>query len=359
MPGTLPAPAPAKGGALLLFNGPRDRSFIRETMKLARDAGLPVSATLLCRGERLTGGAVRALAARAAALEHPFDAVVFARDPGERAAALLAELTGKRVLTREDLVVSIFEKRADGHGGKLTAASSSVEREKVRRRERSHGLSRLTGGVLGARGPGETVKEERKRILKRRERRIRDELGSERERRDRQRRFRSRTAHPTVAIVGYTNAGKSTLFNALVGEKVVRAADEFFSSIDPKIRLVSLFGRKLFLLDTVGFIEGMSRGVLDAFAPTFDEIVHAALVVQVVDPTEHEWREKKRTVDRLLDSCGVAPEAVWVLYSKRDLGAAMALPGDAEVSTYAAGSRDDIRRVKRLLYERLFGERIS
>jgi len=216
-------------------------------------------------------------------------------------------------------------------------------------------LSRITGGVLGARGPGETIKEERKRLLKRREKHIREALDKERDRRDRQRRFRSRTAYPTVAVVGYTNAGKSTLFNAIVGEQVVRSADEFFSSIDPKIRLVTLWGKKMFLLDTVGFIEGMSRGVFDAFVPTFDEIRHAALVLHIIDPTGRGWLRKKEEVEHILDRCGVSAEKVMALYSKRDLCDPIAFAGDG-IHAYAAGSREDIRRIKRLLYERLFGE---
>ena len=269
----IPVLSNGDSGALLLFNGVLEKPFIREMIKLSRDAGFSVTATLLHRSAHFLTGSLRALADRISTMEDSFETIIFASDPGDRVVASLADLTGKEVLTREDLIISIFEKRANGHAGKLTAASSAVGREKVRHRERSHGLSRLTGGVLGARGPGETVKEERKRVLKRRERRIREALEKEKERRERQRRFRLRTTYPTVAIVGYTNAGKSTLFNALIGETVVRAADEFFSSIDPKIRLVSLFGRKFFLLDTVGFIEGMSRGVLDAFEPTFDEII--------------------------------------------------------------------------------------
>ncbi len=344
-------------GALVLFNGGHAKPFIRELLKLARDAGFPVTATLIHRSTSLARGAVSALAERIAALDEPFDTIICARDPGERAVVSLSELTGKRVLTREDIIVSLFEKRATGHSGKLTASASAIEREKVRHHERLHGLSRITGGVLGARGPGETVKEERKRLLKRREARIRKALEKERDRRDRQRQFRSRIAYPTVAIVGYTNAGKSTLFNAIVGEQVVRSANEFFSSIDPKIRLVTLWGKKVFLLDTVGFIEGMSSGVLDAFAPTFDEIRHAALVLHIVDPTEHGWRRKKEEVDRVLTLCSVSDEKVEILYSKRDLCNPMTLAGDG-ISAYSASDRNDIRNIKRLVYKRLFGETV-
>lgn len=347
----LPAPRGADT-AILLFNGAGDRSFLRETMKLARDAGYRIAATEMLRAAPLTRTGAGTLGERLAAVDDA-DTVIFARDPGARAIAIVAQTCDKRVITREDLIVSIFEKRADGQSGKLTAAAAATGRERIRHHERSHGLSRLTGGV-GARGPGETVQEERKRSLKVRARRIREALEKERGRRENQRKFRARTNHPTVAIVGYTNAGKSTLFNAIVGEKVVRGSDEFFSSIDPKIRLVSLFGRKLFLLDTVGFIEGMSQGALDAFEQTFTEILNATLILQVVDPTDREWRAKKRYVDELLDSCGVAVGSVEVLYSKRDL--LTGHPPDGGDRCYAARDRDDVRRLKKFLYERVFGE---
>lgn len=344
----------AKGAdtAILLFNGAGGRSFTRETMKLARDAGYRIAATEILRVEKLTRTGAETLGGRLAEAEG-FDTVIFARDPGGRAIATLTRLSGKRIITREDLIVSIFEKRADGQSGKLKAAASATGRERLEHHERSHGLSRITGGV-GARGPGETVQEERKRSLKVRQRLIRTALDKERGRRENQRKFRAKTNHPTVAIVGYTNAGKSTLFNAILGEKVVRESGEFFSSIDPKIRLVSLFGRKLFLLDTVGFIEGMSQGALDAFEQTFTEILNATLILQVVDPTDREWRSKKRYVDELLDACGVAVGAVEVLYSKRDL-LKEHLPDGGE-KCYAARDRDDLRRLKRFLFDRLFGE---
>ncbi len=341
--------------ALLLFNGTTDKSFIRETMKLAADAGYRITATEMLRTEMFTRTGAETLGKRLADAEG-FDTVIFARDPGGRAIATLSRLSGKRIITREDLIVSIFEKRADGQSGKLKAAASATGRERLEHHERSHGLSRITGGV-GARGPGETVQEERKRSLKVRQRLIRTALEKERGRRENQRKFRAKTNHPTVAIVGYTNAGKSTLFNALVGEKVVRESGEFFSSIDPKIRLVSLFGKKLFLLDTVGFIEGMSKGALDAFEQTFTEILNATLILQVVDPTDREWRVKKRYVDELLDACGVAVGSVEVLYSKRDL-LKEHLP-DGGDKCYAAQERDDIRRLKKFVFERLFGEGVT
>jgi GTPase len=184
----------------------------------------------------------------------------------------IEKLTGFEIISRDDLIITIFDNRADGTSGKLKLADAVLAKEKAQFRKKITGLSRIKGGI-GLKGPGETKEEERKRILKNKEKDVRKKLKNEFSRISSQMKYRKKSNAKTVAVVGYTNAGKSTLFNHLINENVSLESSSFFSSIDPKIKKMSLFGKPLFLVDTVGFISDMTRNITDAFEPHLKKLL--------------------------------------------------------------------------------------
>ena len=151
--------------------------------------------------------------------------------------------------------------------------------------------------------------------------------------------------------MGYTNAGKSTLFNALLNEEATKESNKFFSSIDPKIRKFSLFGKPLFLLDTVGFISNMSNDITDAFNSTFSEIAASDLILHIIDSTEKGWEERKKFVENLLIENGCDKHSIVPLFSKK---------GKIKIKRplrsgffYDATDPEDITKIKKFLYEKL------
>ena len=148
--------------------------------------------------------------------------------------------------------------------------------------------------------------------------------------------------------------GKSTLFNALLNEEATRESDRFFSSIDPKIRKFSLFGKPFFLLDTVGFISNMSKDITDAFNSTFSEIAASDLILHIIDSTENGWEAKKKFVDELLLGSGCDKKSIIPLFSKK---------GKIKIKRplrkgffYDAFDTDDITKIKKFIYEKLTEE---
>lgn len=321
---------------------------IAENIKLAEDAGFSITDTFVISEQSLKNGINRMTELlKDVPLEH---GVIVFSDSSASLLAKLEEKTGRTILSRDDLIISIFNARAEGTGGKLKLASAVVAKEKANFRKKITGLSRIKGGI-GLKGPGETKEEERKRILKNKEKNVRKQLENEFSRLDFQRKFRKRSRIATVAVVGYTNAGKSTLFNALLNEEATKESNKFFSSIDPKIRKFSLFGKPLFLLDTVGFISNMSNDITDAFNSTFSEIAASDLILHIIDSTEKGWEERKKFVENLLIENGCDKHSIVPLFSKK---------GKIKIKRplrsgffYDATDPEDITRIKKFLYEKL------
>jgi len=330
------------------FSSESTSSEIAENIKLAEDAGFSITDSFVVSAQSLKHG-INRIIELLKEVPQENGVIVFA----ESSASLLAKLeekTGRTILSRDDLIISIFNARAEGTGGKLKLASAVVAKEKANFRKKITGLSRIKGGI-GLKGPGETKEEERKRILKNKEKNVRKQLENEYERLEFQRKFRKKNQIPTIAIVGYTNAGKSTLFNALLNEEATKESDRFFSSIDPKIRKFSLFGKPLFLLDTVGFISNMSKDITDAFNATFSEIAASDLILHIIDSTENGWETKKKFVDELLIGSGCDKHSIIPLFSKK---------GKIKIKRplrkgffYDAFDADDITKIKKFIHEKL------
>ncbi len=222
-----------------------------------------------------------------------------------------------RVLDRTGLILDIFAQRARSHEGKLQVELAQSEHLSTRLVRGWTHLERQKGGI-GLRGPGETQLETDRRLLGQRISQIRKRLIRVENQRSQGRRARQRAALPTVALVGYTNVGKSTLFNQLTQARVV-ARNQLFATLDPTLRRVSLPGSKPFILaDTVGFISELPHSLVAAFKSTLQEVVEADILLHVVDAASPNQTEQMADVDQILDEIGAASLPKLLVYNKID-----------------------------------------
>lgn len=223
-----------------------------------------------------------------------------------------------RVLDRTGLILDIFAQRARTHEGKLQVELAQLEHLASRLvRGWSH-LERQKGGI-GLRGPGETQLETDRRLLKLRVSMLKERLERVRRTRQQGRSARQKAALPTVSLVGYTNAGKSTLFNRLCGAEVY-AADQLFATLDPTLRRLSLPNAgAVVLADTVGFIRHLPHRLVEAFRATLEETVEADLLLHVVDAASQERDRNMVAVEEVLTEVGAAEVPRLEVFNKLDL----------------------------------------
>lgn len=222
-----------------------------------------------------------------------------------------------RVLDRTGLILTIFARRARSHEGKLQVELAQLEHLATRLvRGWSH-LERQKGGI-GLRGPGETQLETDRRLLAERIRNLNRALAKVAQQRLLRRRARGKIPVTTVSLVGYTNAGKSSLFNALTGASAY-AADRLFATLDPTMRRLELPGKtEAILTDTVGFIRRLPHGLVAAFHATLEEIREAALLLHVVDASDPERQEYVAQVERVLEEIGAEQVPRLLIFNKID-----------------------------------------
>ena len=249
----------------------------------------------------------------------------------------LEGLLNVKVIDRSRLILDIFALHAQTHEGRLQVELAQLEYQLPRLTKLWTHLSR-TGGGIGTRGPGESQLETDRRIIRTRISKMKERVEQVRQQRSTAARGRDRRLWPTVGIVGYTNAGKSTLLNTLVGSEVAKAEDKLFATLDPTSRQVKLGdGQTAIVTDTVGFIHKLPHQLVDAFRATLEEVNRADVLVEVVDASDPHVIEHRQTVQTVLDELGAGDKPRLVAFNKADLVERAALDGGA-VAPAVAGS---------------------
>ena len=249
--------------------------------------------------------------------ETDVDVVVFDDELTPSQLRHIEEALDRKVIDRTQLILDIFARRARTREGKLQVELAQLKYLLPRLAGSGTALSRLGGGI-GTRGPGETKLETDRRRLRSRIKAINDDIEQVRKRRSQLRERRHKTSVPTVALVGYTNAGKTTLFNVLTRADA-EASNALFVTLDPLVRQVRLpDSRELLLSDTVGFIDRLPHALVAAFRATLEETADADLVVHVIDAAAPDRDRRMQAVQSVLDEVGANEVPLLEVYNKCD-----------------------------------------
>lgn len=266
-----------------------------------------------------------------------------------------------KVMDRTLVILDIFAQHATTSEGKLQVELAQLRYRLARLTGKGIAMSRLGGGI-GTRGPGEKKLETDRRLIKSRIARLNRELKEMQIHRDTARKKRLNESVPVAAIVGYTNAGKSTLLNALTGAGIL-AENKLFATLDPTTRRMELpSGQEILLTDTVGFIRKLPHHLVEAFKSTLEEARYADYILHVVDSVSPQMDAQMEAVYETLDRLGIAGKPVITLFNKRDLAAGSELPKDPNaVRTIgiSAGTGAGLMELQEVLEEQLRNSRIQ
>ncbi len=285
------------------------------------------------------------------------EVAIFDIDLKPAQARAFEDATGLKAIDRTQLILDIFAQRAKSRDGKLQVELAQLRYSLPRLTDKDAGLSRLTGGI-GGRGPGETVMEIGRRRLRDRIRKLEKQIEKLSKQRDLRRRRRRDEQIPVLSIIGYTNAGKSTLLNALTRSKV-EAADRLFMTLDPTSRRLRFPSEgEVVITDTVGFISDLPQDLVTAFRATLEELADADLLLHVVDVADERMPEKTRAVERLLGELDLDAIPRLLVLNKADLLPAAEVAAVAERHPGVAVSATRRRGLKRLIAtaERALGD---
>ena len=317
-------PASGERAVLVHVNFPSetDQEDLQEFIELVRSAGAEpaavITATRSSPEPRLFVGQGKADEIHAAVETHQADVVIFNHALRPSQERNLERLLSCRVLARTGLILDIFAQRARSFEGKLQVELAQLRHVSTRLVRGWTHLERQKGGI-GLRGPGETQLESDRRMINARIKMINKRLDKVGRQRDQGRRARSRAEVSTVSVVGYTNAGKSTLFNVLTGAHVF-AANQLFATLDPTLRRMELPGiGPLVLADTVGFIRHLPHDLVAAFRATLEETCQADLLLHVIDAHDAERRAHIEQVNAVLREIGADDIPQLCVYNKVDL----------------------------------------
>ena len=252
------------------------------------------------------------------AMRRSADVAIFDIDLKPAQARAFEDTTGLKAVDRTQLILDIFAQRARSSDGKLQVELAQLKYSLPRLTEKDAGLSRLIGGI-GGRGPGETVLEIGRRRIHGRIRNLEARIEQLSKQRSIRRQRRIKEAIPTLSIVGYTNAGKSTLLNALT-ESRIDTANQMFVTLDPTSRRLR-FPREgdVIITDTVGFIKDLPPDLLAAFRATLEELYDANLLLHVVDASDPSLERKMEVVEKILADLGLCEIPRLVVLNKADL----------------------------------------
>ena len=326
------AKATSKAPAIPEFDAEESMAELRA---LAGSAGAEVIGEILQRRDRpdpatlIGAGKLEEIAGAAASLDA--DLVLFDHDLSPSQQRNIEKIAKRRVIDRTQLILDIFARHARTREGQLQVELAQLQYMLPRLAGRGIEMSQLGGGI-GTRGPGETQLETDRRKIYRRVRHVEQQLENVRRIRAQQRQRRESAPVATVALVGYTNAGKSTLFNALTRAGVL-ASSKMFATLDPTIRAVALPSkRKVLLSDTVGFIRNLPHTLVSAFRATLEEVQRASLILQVSDASSRLSAEQDAQVELVLKELEVEKKPRLLVMNKVDLldvEVAQALQADA------------------------------
>ena len=296
-------------------------SSMAELNELARTAGVKVVDTVIQVRRQvdpktvLGRGKIEEITLRA--LELGAELLIFDRDLSPSQLRAITNTTDARVVDRTQLILDIFAQHARSRDGKLQVELAQLKYTLPRLIEKSTAMSRLTGGI-GGQGPGETKLEIHRRRARDRIHRLEQEIKKLSVQRNVRRRQRSATNIPVVSIVGYTNAGKSTLLNALTNAEVI-AENKLFATLDPTTRRLRFpEEREIILTDTVGFIRDLPKDLVNAFKATLEELEESDLILHVLDASDEMLDKKRKAVDAILQDLELGAIPTLVVLNKSD-----------------------------------------
>ena len=318
---------PAPGSkAMLVFirNKTSDLAAHEEVEELARSAGMAVVGLIESARRdphpKTMVGSGKVDEIKVAAEAAGANLVLFSEDLSSTQERNLEGALDLRVLGRTGLILEIFAQRARTHEGKLQVELAQLEHSASRLVRGWTHLDRQRGGAgAGLGGAGETQLEADQRLLAARNKKIKERLERVQRQRHQSRRARARSETATVALAGYTNAGKSTLFNRLT-QSAVHAADQLFATLDPTLRQISLpLTGKAVISDTVGFIRVLPHGLVESFKATLEEVTEATLILHVVDASAGEKQERMDAVNGVLSEIGARDVPQLLVLNKSDI----------------------------------------
>ena len=343
------------------FGGPVDPEELEEFRQLARSAGAEPVATVTGRRERpdprFFVGSGKADELRQAADGALAEVILVDHALSPSQERNLEKLTGRRVLDRNGLILDIFAQRARSFEGKLEVELAQLRHIATRLVRGWTHLERQKGGI-GMRGPGETQLETDRRLIAQRVKLLTRRLAKLRQQRETGRQVRAEIPVPSLALVGYTNAGKSTLFRTLTGADAY-VADQLFATLDPTVRRITLSGgTQVVVADTVGFIRDLPHELVAAFQSTLTEAREATLLLHVVDASDPLRDQHIAQVNEVLAQIGAQSIPQLLVYNKIDrLGRAAGIErsaeGEASAVWISAAGRQGIELLLAAVAERL------
>ncbi len=297
-----------------------ERSLL-ELKDLAKTAGLDIAGSMIQRvpkvNPRYILGKGKLSELEVMALQHNASVIIFDQELTPTQLRNIASMTERKVLDRTQLILDIFAQHATSKGGKLQVEMAQLKYTLPRLIKQDRALSRLTGGI-GGRGPGETKLELDRRKIRDRIKKIKDDLNSLRKHRQNTRSKRQQGDVPVISLVGYTNAGKSTLLNTLTHSEIL-AQDKLFATLDPTSRRLRFpKDKEIILTDTVGFIKDLPQDLREAFMATLEELSQADILVHVADVAHPEVEDQVQAVEKILGDLGLDQKRTVLALNKWD-----------------------------------------